>query len=206
MSYPEWKESLKAGHSFRYGEDKELVFNEKAPYKVDYFGFSKEVNKGLSKACMEVAKLGSKSKKEHLCLVDLETGEIIYRDVGERESVGGEAYKSFVKTNKKKYAFVHNHNTPGQLSEGDITSLLTTQNMNVMIAVENSGQIYFVKKNNNKVLTKPLQLQYYDEVNKIRKECMLDDNRIFLKEREQFIVDKAIKDFCEAYRIYGKKV
>mgnify|MGYP000352196219 CR=1 FL=1 len=105
---------------------------------------------------------------------------------------------------KIKYAFVHNHVTAGRLSEGDITSLLTTKNMNVMIAVENSGKIYFVKKDSSKVLTKPLQLQYYNEVNKIRKECMLDNNRNFLKERENFLVDKAIKEFCEEYRIYGE--
>ncbi len=153
---------------------------------------------------MEVAKLGSKSRKEHLCLVDLKTGETIYRDVGDKESVGGELYRSFVENNKIKYAFVHNHVTAGRLSEGDITSLLTTKNMNVMIAVENSGKIYFVKKDSSKVLTKPLQLQYYNEVNKIRKECMLDNNRNFLKERENFLVDKAIKEFCEEYRIYGE--
>ena len=76
--------------------------------------------------------------------------------------------------------------------------------MNVMIAVENSGKIYFVKKDSSKVLTKPLQLQYYNEVNKIRKECMLDNNRNFLKERENFLVDKAIKECCEEYRIYGE--
>ena len=45
-----------------------------------------------------------------------------------------------------EYAFVHNHNVVSSLSETDLITSLTTANIPVMIAVQNDGVKYYVKR------------------------------------------------------------
>ena len=64
-----------------------VLYNPNASFKVNISEWSKEANSGISKACAEVARLGGEDNKEHLRLVDLETGRSIYSEIGDENSV-----------------------------------------------------------------------------------------------------------------------
>ncbi|MBR4858127.1 MAG: hypothetical protein IKU08_02975 [Clostridia bacterium] len=112
-------------------------------YKIKLNGYSDEVNNGLSKAAHNVAKLGSKSRNEHLNLVNLSDGKITYSEEGVSDSVGYAELWKYLKANPdKSFAFVHNHNNDTFFSETDMRTLLTNKQIPVMIAVRNDSVIY----------------------------------------------------------------
>ncbi len=131
-------------------ENTPLYFDENVDYTVKVNEFSDKVNKGLSEALKDVAKKGSKDRYEHMYLVDLDTGEKLYYETnGEPSSVGVDFWKFAEKHTNKKMAFVHNHNIVSSLSETDLMTPITSNNISVVFAVQNDGVIYYAKKTKN---------------------------------------------------------
>ena len=122
-------------------------YNPNYSYKISLDGYSNIVNKGLSKAANNVAKLGSKSGNEHLNLVNLKTGEISYSEIGNSDSVGYSEFWNHLRTHpNESYAFVHNHNNDTFFSETDLRTMLTNEQIPVMIAVRNDAVIYVAER------------------------------------------------------------
>lgn len=126
---------------------RDVDFNPEADYTIHAKGYSDAVNAGLSKASYEVAFAGGKDRKEHLQLIDLETGSKVFEETGDNGSVGGDLYREFVINHPNgRYAFVHNHPTDGFLSLSDLQTLFTQPNIEIMAAIRNDGVKYVVKK------------------------------------------------------------
>ena len=126
---------------------REVEFNPDADYTIHAKGYSDAVNAGLSKASYEVAFAGGQDRKEHLQLIDLETGAKVYEEAGDSGSVGGDLYREFITSHSNgRYAFVHNHPTDGFLSIGDLQTLFTQPNIEIMAAIRNDGVKYVIKK------------------------------------------------------------
>ena len=132
------------------GESKELYFDETSNYSVNIQGYSNKVNKGLSTALESVARKGSKDRCEHMHLVDLQTGEQVYYETnGEASSVGTGFWQFIEEHPDNNYAFVHNHNVISSLSETDLMTPITTNNIPLVLAVQNDGVVYYAKKIKN---------------------------------------------------------
>lgn len=156
MNYDEWhnKYAKAASNAIRNTRE-EVYYNENNNYRIEVSRYSKKINNLFSKAAKNVAENGSKNKYEYMQLVNLSTGELmpLHTDM-EYSSVGGREFWDFIEENKdQKFTFIHNHNTNGYFSETDMQTLLTTDNIQVMIAVRNDGVIYFAEKGNKKVLS-----------------------------------------------------
>lgn len=83
-------------------------------------------------------------------LVDLDTGEKLYYETnGEATSVGIDFWKYVEEHPNKKIAFVHNHNVESSLSETDLMTPITTNNVSDVFAVQNDGVVYYAKKTKN---------------------------------------------------------
>lgn len=107
-----------------------VVPNLEAKFNVKIDGYDNVVNNGFSKACKTVADVGFKNDCEILRLVNLDTGAIEYEEIGTNESVGNELFWKFANQNsKKRYAFVHNHNTMSGFSETDMRTLLSDNSL-----------------------------------------------------------------------------
>lgn len=128
-------------------EQKEVSYNPNKSYKININGYNEEVNNGLTKAAIDVAKKGTEDKNEHMYLVNLVTGELeFYETNSESGSVGRNFWKIVDENSDKQFAFVHNHNIVSSLSETDLITAVTTPNIPLMIAVQNDGVIYYAKR------------------------------------------------------------
>ena len=128
-------------------ENKPLYFDENGDYKVKVNEFSDRVNEGISDALKEVARKGSQDRCEHMYLIDLKTGEKAYYETnGEASSVGLDFWRFVKEHSQNDYAFVHNHNIISSLSETDLMTPITTNNIPIVFAVQNDGVIYYAKK------------------------------------------------------------
>ena len=178
----------------------EVRFNDSASYTVKIEQYSEDTNRIISMACKEVAQRGSEDRKEHLCLVNMDKGKIEYRETGGDDSVGGPSFWEHIKKRKdQRFIFVHNHNTDGWVSEQDMQTLLSTENIAVMVAVRNDGIIYVVVKGKLPRLTKHLDMVYYEDINQLRRRIQDDPRKRFSEERERLVVYKSIEDFAGAY-------
>lgn len=187
-------------------------FNDNYDYSIKIDGYNEQVNKGLSKAARKVAKLGSKDRCEHLYLVDLKTGNLEYYETnGEPNSVGGTALWKFIKEHSENnYAFIHNHNISSGLSETDMTTLLKTKNIPVMIAVRNDAVKYIAERNCD-----VLKGVWFDELYKKELEelnTLSRNGKITAEERsiqrEQIIVECLLRDYTRgkgSVEIDGRK-
>lgn len=129
---------------------KTLKYNPNADFSVELDSLSPKVNEGISIAARKVAKLGGSTNKEHLSLVDIETGEEVYYEPGKETSVGSNKFWDYIRENKsKKLAFIHNHNTDGYFSETDMRTLLTNENIKIFGAIRIDGVKYFAEKTKN---------------------------------------------------------
>ncbi|MGI6014349.1 MAG: phage minor head protein [Oscillospiraceae bacterium] len=172
-------------------------YNKAADYTIDIPGLPDEVNKGLSKACENVAKLGTERNREVLNLVDLSNGKAIFVEIGEEGEVGGFDFWQFIEKHPDgKFAFVHNHPTDGFLSSTDMQTFMSTPEIACMIAVSNDGlkRIAYGNVKTNEML----QLLYDEEVTvlrqKLRNGIIQDTDYTF--ELEKLLVENAIKDFA----------
>lgn len=176
-----------------------VKYNPDYDYSLDLDGYSKEVNAGLSEACRKVAELGGSDKYEHMYLVDLETGSLSYYETnGEPKSVGYKVW-DYLKVNQGKFAFVHNHNTDGSLSETDLTTLLSTPKIPMMIAVRNDSVKYVAERKGDVLTTAWYDELYLDEINVLNK--ALKDGKITASERskmrELLIVENLLRDYTK---------
>lgn len=136
-----------AAHSAERNTGKIIKYNPNADFSVNLNSLTPEVNKSISIASRKVAEMGSKTNKEYLSLIDIDTGEEVYYESGNEESVGSDKFWNYIRENKsKKLAFVHNHNTDGYFSETDMRTLLTTKNIKIFGAIRIDGVKYFAEK------------------------------------------------------------
>lgn len=177
-----------------------LEFNGKASFCIDIEGYNKNVTNGLSSASKNVAKLGSKDGLEHLILVDLSTGAYAYSEKGNDVSVGFDEFRNFIKEHpNQKFAFVHNHNTDGYFSETDMRTLLTTDNIEMFVAVRIDGVIYVAEKTQaapNYALFDRLFPDEISELNLQYKNGIITAGERTRK-REEIIVDGLLKKFTK---------
>ncbi|MCM1295604.1 MAG: phage minor capsid protein [Muribaculaceae bacterium] len=191
---------------------KEVLYNSQYDYSIKLNGYSDEVNKGLSKAAENVAKYGSRDNYEYMQLVDLNSGKLekLITDK-DRSSVGGENFWQFIKEHKDTdYAFVHNHNTDSAFSETDMRTLLTTENVKIMIAVRNDAIIYIAEREGEILKDAIFDRRYKEDINELNVKCR--NGIITVAERtrlrEEIIVENLLRDYTKQkglYEINGKK-
>ena len=127
--------------------NKRVYYNPQHSYKVEIQGYPDDVNRGISEAALDVAKKGSTDGYEHMHLVDLGNGKTVFYETNQEEkSVGYKFWKTVQNNPDTEYAFIHNHNWESSLSETDLLTVVTTQNIPVMVAVQNDGVIYYVRR------------------------------------------------------------
>ena len=191
--------SLGGEASRNTGEDVE--YNSEASFSIKLDGYSEEVQEGLAKAMRDVAEKGGKDGNEHLRLVDLDTGDWFYYETNGLPDGVGYDFWSYLKDNPEhRFAFVHNHNTDSAFSETDMRTLLTTEQIPVMIAVRNDGVIYVAERKGNPLSSGWFDDLYEDEINELNKQ-VADGNISIARrtiERELLIVDNLIKDYTKA--------
>lgn len=180
-----------------------VSYNEKYDYSIKLDGYDDIVNQGLSEASRRVAKLGSETGYEHLYLVDLKSGKLVYHETNQdASSVGYNMFRDYLSKKENtaaSYAFVHNHNTDGFFSEQDIMTLFSTKEIPVMIAVRNDSVKYIAIRDGDIIKT-----AYYDEF--FVKELMelnqqLKNGKITMSERsllrEEIIVEGMLNRFTK---------
>lgn len=124
-----------------------VKYDPAADFSIRLSGYSEEVQGGLSKASGIVAKEGGADGLEHLQLVDLESGLLLYHENGHETEVGGPEFWKYVREHpNQKIAFVHNHTTDGYFSESDMQTLLRTDNIKMFVAVRLDGVKYIAEK------------------------------------------------------------
>ena len=181
-----------------------VVPNPEAKFKVKIDGYDNFVNNGLSEACKTVADEGFKNDCEMLRLVNLDTGAIEYEEIGTSESVGNESFWKFASQNsKKRYAFVHNHNTMSSFSETDMRTLLSDNCVDMFVVSRADGIIMIVEKNKTPE-TLFFDKLYADKLEPINKKSRTGEispgDRTFL--REKTIVDNLIKEYTKGLIIF----
>lgn len=197
----EWKE--RAAEEAERNTGTKVEYNEKYDYTVPVEGFDQKVKAALNSAAKNVAMLGSEDGFEHLQLIDLKTGESLYYETNrDADSVGGKAFWSWIKKNSgRKIAFVHNHNTDGYFSETDMRTLLSTSDIQVMVAVRNDAVIYVAEKKAGKDIINVMFDELYEkelkELNQqIRDGIIMPYERAI--RREEIIVNGLLKDYTKA--------
>ena len=153
-----------------------------------------------SNASKRVAELGGKDGKEHLSLINLETGKEEYFEAGSEQFVGGSDLFKFLSENpNKKYAFIHNHNEDGYFSERDLTTLLTTDNITMFAAIRIDGVCYVTEKTETLKNVSFWDKLFPDEINSLNKKYR--DGIITAGERtrmrEEIIVDGLLKNILK---------
>lgn len=197
----EWRE--RAAKETERNTGKRVEYNEKYDYIVPVEGFEQKIKTALNNAAKNVAMLGSEDGFEHLRLIDLKTGESLYYETNkEVNSVGGKVFWSWIKKNsKRKIAFVHNHNTDGYFSETDMRTLLSTANIQLMVAVRNDAVIYVAEKKAENgainIMFDELFEKELKELNqKIRDGIIMPYERAI--KREEIIVNGLLRDYTKA--------
>lgn len=202
----EWKNKLDT-NEFIY-ENTPVYYNELNDYSIKIDGYNEVVNEGISKALEDVAKKGSVDRYEHMYLVDLETGELVYYETnGEASSVGLDFWNVVKNNPTRKYAFIHNHNIISSLSEADLMTPVTTPNIPIIFAVQNDGAIYYARKIKD-VPKKFWQDDYFKDELKALNEAVR--NGIIMpsersSKREQIIIKCLLNEFYEGMVIIDAK-
>lgn len=201
------KQKLKAAaNSAIRNTGKRLSFNSNASFEISLDGYDDKVLLGLSKASKRVAELGGKDGKEHLSLINLETGKEEYFEAGSEQFVGGSDLFKFLSENpNKKYAFIHNHNEDGYFSERDLTTLLTTDNITMFAAIRIDGVCYVTEKTETLKNVSFWDKLFPDEINSLNKKYR--DGIITAGERtrmrEEIIVDGLLKKYTKGLIEFG---
>ncbi len=199
-----WSRAQAAAQEAKRNTGRKVEFNPDYDYSITIDGYSKEVNVGLSEASRKVAELGGKDYNEHMYLVNLENGELSYYETnGLPREVGYEFWKELEKDTAKKYAFVHNHNTDGMLSETDLQTMLSTEQVPVMIAVRNDAVKYTAERKGGILKTAYYDELYEEDIKKLNEKVK---NGIITvaertKEREVIIVENLLRDFTKGGKL-----
>ena len=193
-----WKKYKAAASDAVRNTRKSVHYNPEYDYSISIEEYPAMVNKGLSDAARDVAEKGGKDRCEHMHLVDLETGNLEYYETnGEPSEVGYNFWDYLKEHPEKKYAFVHNHNTDSMFSQTDIQTLLTTEQVPVMIAVRNDAIKYIAERKCDSISNLDLYSEYNDDIEALNIEHQ--NGIITAGERaiklEQTIVYNALRDF-----------
>lgn len=180
----------------------EVYFDSSKSYRIEVNGYSRKVNDGLSKAAMEVARLGSDTMWEHCKLVNLNTGEIEFTTTDHEFAQVGGFYKHCIDNTECEYALVHNHNTNSKLSLPDMQILAGKDNIKMIAAVTNNGIISLVESNG--VTTSEYLYTYYEnQINKFIAENATKYGIDVSMKAEEYAVELAAKEFGKGIMIYG---
>lgn len=199
-----WSKMKAAAQDAERNTGKRVEYNANYDYSIKLEGYSEEVNKGLSEASRSVAELGGKDYNEHMYLVNLENGELsFYETNGYPGEVGYKFWDELRKDRTIKYAFVHNHNTDGMLSETDMQTLLSTEQIPVMIAVRNDAVKYIAERKGNILSSAYYDAMYEKDVQELNKKVR---NGIITiaersKLREVLIVENLLRDFTKGGKL-----
>ncbi len=200
MTYKEWKEASKKHAAAKAVYSTEQVYYDaKNDYSLHIDTYSEKVNKGLSKASENVAKLGSEDECEHMYLVNLDTGNLDYYETnGMPNEVGYRFWKYIEEHKDEKFAFVHNHNTNTSFSLTDLTTMLRNEQIPTMIAVTNNS-VKYVAERKKMLETTDWDFIYKDDMDRLNK--MVRDGTIMVAQRgrmrETIIVDNLIRDYTK---------
>lgn len=200
---------IAADNDFQNKDFKEVYYNDNNSYKVELVGHDVNVNKGLSEACRNVARLGSTDRCEHMNLVNLSSGALDFYETNHSPNEVGMNFWNYIeKYPNKKFAFIHNHNTDTSFSESDLRTLLTTENVPMMVAVRNDGVIYIVERKG-----KRLKSGWFDDLyekdlkslNEQSRQGIISGEERSIR-REIMIVENLIRDYTKGLvKIDGRK-
>lgn len=212
--YEAWKESqaekkTPGARSLFIATHKPVYFSEKNDYSIRIEGYSDKVNAGLSEAAYDVAKRGSKDRKEHMWLVDLKSGKLYNHEVGDEGSVGYTFYSFAEEHKNSNYAFVHSHNFESSLSEADLITPATIENIPIQIAVQNDGVKYIAIRRGPVTENLYTDERYKDalkELNALSRQGLISPAER-THERERIVVECMLKEFFddEEVMINGKR-
>lgn len=181
-----------------------MPFNEKALFKAEIPVYTSELNSKISMLRKQLAKKGSLSGNENLCLVDKDNGEVICFEEGNSESVGGEDFRNFIQSNKhRKFVFIHTHPSGEMLSMQDLNTFFSGDCYDSMIAAGHNGKIY-IAYGKKKKLTKEMALTetfMYDDILSRDLRMLLKSGTItpseYARELEAKRVDFLLENYCE---------
>lgn len=181
-----------------------VSYNPKKTYQIKLEMCSDKVNEGLSEAIKDVAIKGSKNGSEHMYLVDLLSGELSYYETNGLPNEVGYDFWKFISENKdKKFAFVHNHNTDSSFSETDMRTLLTTDQIPLMIAARNDGVIYVAERAEKILKSGWFDNLYKEDITALNQQ--VKDGIITVAERaqrrEMIIVDNLLRDYTKGGKL-----
>ncbi len=183
-----------------------LIYNPNAQYSINIDNYPIKICKRISEECKRIAELGYIDKKEHLALVNLNTGKTEYTEVGYQDSVGGTEFWKFINSNKKgNYAFIHNHNTPTEFSERDLQTLLGDNSVNMFVISRYDGKCFILEPNGKIPDTLTFDLLYKNEIKiinqKLRDGLITAGERTY--QRERMLVDNVIRDYTKGVKKFG---
>lgn len=197
--YKKTVEKPAARHAVR-NTGKVLEYNPKANFEIHLNNQSQQALIGLTRASQKVADIGGLKRLECLSLVDLHTGEEVYFEIGNETSVGFSEYIKYVNEHRDSHlAFVHNHNTDGYFSETDMRTLLTTECIDMFVAVRIDGVKYIAEKAKaapNLVVYDKLFADQIAELNLKHKNGIITAGQR-AKMREEIIVDGLIENYTK---------
>lgn len=202
LKYEDWKKQninrTPGGKAAERNTYEAVSFDPKNDYSLHLEGYSEQVNQGLSDAARSVAQKGGSDGNEHMYLVDLESGALEYYETdGLPNEVGYDFWKHL--DGHKKFAFVHNHNTNSFFSEIDMRTLLTTEEITVMIAVRNDGVKYVAERAGDVLEDILFDDLYEDDLKKLNQK--IKDGIISMAERsrkrELLIVENLLRDYTK---------
>lgn len=182
---------------------KEVSFDENKNYRIEVEGRSEKINNAMSEAALEVAKRGSEDRYEHMCLVDVDSGDIVCHHTDELPgSVGGSTlYKYLEEHPKSKFAFIHNHNNATEMSLADVELMANNVQLEIVAAVRNDG-IITLTETNGKHCNDFMSLRYDEQRAQYRQEhygdrVPHDKHYKYGIEIEIFTRDLAIQEFAK---------
>lgn len=184
-------------------KNENVYYDKNNDYSIRLEKYSDKVNEGLSKAAEILSKKGSEDGFEHMYLVNLVTGELEYYETNEMAHEVGYKFWKYIQEHKgKKYAFVHNHNVKSSFSEADLKTLLTEEQIPVMVAVRNDSVKYIAER---KVLVKNSDFDelYKKDIKKINDEYGKGNITAAQRSsaREMIIINNLIRDYTKEGRL-----
>lgn len=190
-----WSAGAKSGSKFVY-ENTPVHFSDKNDYTVHLPEVFDAVNRGMSETILNVAQKGETDQCEHMYLVNLKTGKLEYYETnGQAGSVGVDFWKYVEEHSDTDFAFVHNHNIVSSLSEADLMTLIIYQNVSLMIAAQNNGIKYMVRR------TKDAVSDFYFENILAELKRLSRSGTITpaerMKKREELIISAMLEEFYE---------
>ena len=181
-----------------------VYFDSNATYAINLTEYSTEVNSGISEAMKDLEQKGTETGYEHMYLVNLKTGGKDFYECNENTSSVGYEYQKYIREHpSERFAFIHNHNTDGSLSETDMRTLLNFDQIPVMIAVRNDGVIYAAEREGPVLKTGDFDGFCEEKLKHLREQ--LKNGTItraqWTKQRELIIVDNLLKDYTKGGRL-----